>query len=59
MEIFDIIGKTAVIITAVGIVKKVFRHFVPKKYKWSNCPKDHDTMSRYGMEKCDTCGSEL
>jgi hypothetical protein len=62
MVLFEIIGIVTSVIILVKVLIKVFRHFFPKppiKYTERTCPKDHDTMCRYGVKRCDTCGTIL
>jgi hypothetical protein len=50
---FEIVG----IITCIVLVAKLYRLVFPRKYTESSCPRDHDTIARYGQQKCDTCGT--
>lgn len=59
MKTLEIIGALTLSVITIVILWKVYRYFIPKKYNWNNCPNDHDTMARYGSEKCSKCGSEL
>ena len=59
MIFLEIIGALTVGVFSVMAFLKVYRHFVPKKYNWNNCPNDHDTMARYGCRRCDKCKNEL
>jgi hypothetical protein len=59
MNFLEVIGFLTVTIITVKITHSLFRYFFPKKYTYENCPADHDTMSRYGARRCDTCGSKM
>lgn len=59
MNFLEIVGALALFVLLITIGKNIYRRFVPIKYKWENCPNDHDTMSRYGAKKCDVCGNKL
>ncbi len=57
--IFQIIGMIVVLLFILFLLHKVFRYFTPKKYNWNNCPRDHDTLARYGAVRCDKCNNKL
>jgi len=59
MNILEIIGAITIFVVAIIVLFRTYRYFVPKTYTWDNCPNDHDTMSRYGAERCDKCGTEF
>lgn len=56
---FGIIGFIVTVIICIYIIWNVYRAFFPKKYTWGNCPRDHDTLARYGQKRCNTCNSKL
>lgn len=59
MNIFEWIGIITTVILVTHMMTRIYRFIFPKKYNWDNCPRDHDTMSRYGAKECPTCNSKL
>ena len=51
------VGTITVLIIIIAISYKIYRHLFG--YTWNSCPNDHDTMARYGCERCDKCKSNL
>lgn len=56
MNIFNIIGKVTICFLILYIFRLIWIRIRPIK---SNCTKDHDTMARYGVKKCDMCETKL
>lgn len=59
MKFLAVIGSITLILIAIKLWWKMYRNIFPKKYNWNNCPNDHDTMSRSGLNKCDKCNNDL
>ena len=59
MNFLEIVGMITITTIVYTICKKIYRYYFPKKYTYKNCPADHDTQSRYGAKKCDTCHTVL
>jgi len=57
MDILQIIGIASITVVVIVVMYSLYRAIFG--YSWNSCPNDHDTMARYGSNKCDKCGSEL
>lgn len=57
MNFLEILGSLISLIIVIVVSYKIYRYFFG--YSWNSCPNDHDTMARYGYEKCDKCKSRL
>lgn len=54
---FEIIGIVTCIVMIIVIMAKLYILVFPRKYTERTCPRDHDTIARYGQRQCDTCGT--
>ena len=59
MNVLEFVGAITLSLIGIVLLWGIYRLIFPKKYTWKNCPRDHDTMARYGSLNCTTCGEEF